>query len=39
MEQTLAISVLLLAVFVLLSAGVWIALSLVMVGVIGIATF
>jgi tripartite ATP-independent transporter DctM subunit len=39
MEQTLAISVLLLSVFVLLSAGVWIALALVMVGVIGISLF
>jgi C4-dicarboxylate transporter DctM subunit len=39
MEQTSAIVVLLLAVFVFLGSGLWIALSLIMVGVIGIAFF
>jgi tripartite ATP-independent transporter DctM subunit len=39
MDQTYAITVLLLAVFVFLGSGLWIALSLVMVGVVGIAFF
>lgn len=39
MEQSLAIVVLLGAVFALLTVGVWIALSLVIVGALGIALF
>lgn len=39
MDQTYAITILLLAVFVFLGSGLWIALSLVMVGVVGIAFF
>jgi len=39
MEQTSAIAILLLAVFVFLGSGLWIALSLIVVGVIGIAFF
>lgn len=39
MEQTSAIVVLLLAVFLFLGSGFWIALSLIMVGVVGIAFF
>lgn len=39
MEQTSVIVVLLLAVFLFLGSGLWIALSLIMVGVVGIAFF
>lgn len=39
MEQTAAVGVLLAAIFILLGGGLWIALSLIIVGVIGIAFF
>ena len=39
MEQTAAVGVLLAAIFILLGGGLWIALSLITVGVIGIAFF
>ena len=39
MEQTAAVGVLLGAIFILLGGGLWIALSLIIVGVIGIAFF
>jgi len=39
MDQTYTITLLLLAVFVFLGSGLWIALSLVMVGVVGITFF
>ena len=39
MEQTAAVGVLLAAIFILLGGGLWIALSLIVVGVIGIAFF
>ena len=39
MEQSLAIVVLLVSIFALLAGGIWIALSLVIVGVISMALF
>ena len=39
MEQTTAVIILLSAVFLFLGSGLWIALSLIMVGVMGIAFF
>jgi tripartite ATP-independent transporter DctM subunit len=39
MEQTAAVGILLAAIFILLGGGLWIALSLITVGVIGIAFF
>ena len=39
MEQTAAAGILLAAIFILLGGGLWIALSLITVGVIGIAFF
>jgi len=39
MEQTAAVGILLAAIFIFLGGGLWIALSLIMVGVIGIAFF
>jgi C4-dicarboxylate transporter DctM subunit len=39
MEQTAAAGILLVAIFILLGGGLWIALSLITVGVIGIAFF
>ena len=39
MEQTTAVIILLSAIFLFLGGGLWIALSLIMVGVMGIAFF